>query len=104
MDLACSAKYAVRLSDGVGFSYRGGVSWGLDPFEDVDRADAEAYSIGYADVKVYSNFGAVDSELGRGLNCSPYFMFVVCFCAGEFDSEFRVDWQYSAPKVVYLLL
>ncbi len=77
------------------------MSWSFEPFEDVDGADAEAYSIGYADVEVYCHFCAVNSELGGWLDFSPYFVFVMCFCAGEFALKFRVDWQYSAPKVGY---
>lgn len=71
----------------------------FEPFEYVDGADAEAYSVGYADVKVYRYFCAVYAELGGWLNRSPYFMFAVWFCVWEFGSEFRVNWQYSAPEV-----
>ncbi len=75
------------------------MSWGFDPFEYVDWANAKAYSISHADVKVYRDFCAVYSELGGCLDCSPNFMLVVGFCVWEFGPEFRVDWYYSAPEV-----
>ncbi len=68
MYLAGSAEDAVWLSYGVGFLDGGWVSGCLDPLEDVDWADAEAYPVGDADVEVHRHLCAVDSELCRGLD------------------------------------
>ncbi len=73
------------------------MSRGLDPFEDVDRADAEAYSVGYTNVEIYGYLCAVHSQLGGRLNVSSHFMFVMRSRSWEFALEFGVDWQFSAP-------
>ncbi len=75
------------------------MTWGFEPFEDVDGANAEAYSVGYADVEVYRDFGAVYAQLGGWLEFSPYIVFAVWFFPWEFGSKFRVYRQYSAPEV-----
>lgn len=57
----------------------------LEPFEDIDGADGEAYSISYADVEVNGYFCAVDPQFGGWLDLASHFVLIVDICTGEFE-------------------
>jgi hypothetical protein len=53
------------------------VSWGLDPFEDVDGAYCEAYSICDADVEVNGYLGPMYAELSGRFDLSSYLVLIM---------------------------